>query len=60
MSGAEKNLVLGTAYGYRIEQVRLFAESLRGNYHGHAPLLVTRWARWPGPCVSGAKLASLG
>jgi hypothetical protein len=44
MSGVEKNLVLGAAYGYGIEQVRLFAESLRRNYHGRGALLVTRWA----------------
>ena len=44
MSEAEKNLVLGTAVGYGIEQVRLFVESLRRNYRGHATLLVTRWA----------------
>jgi hypothetical protein len=43
MSGAVKTLVLGTAFGCSIERVRLFVETLRRNYQGHAALLITSW-----------------
>jgi hypothetical protein len=44
MSGAEKNLVLGTAYCLAIEQVRPFVHTLRRHYTGNASLLVTSLA----------------
>jgi hypothetical protein len=39
-----RRLVLGAAIGFRVEQVRVFVESLRANYQGDVLLLI----RWPG------------
>ena len=36
-----RNLILGTAFNYGIEQVRVFVESLRRHYDGEAILLVS-------------------
>lgn len=40
-AATSETLVLGTAYGYSIEQVRLFVLSLRRHYAGEAILLIT-------------------
>lgn len=41
ISVAERNLVLGTAFGYPPKSIRLFVRTLRQHFDGHIALLVT-------------------